>query len=414
MKPFLAFILMLALSAASRAVTASPSGTTITPTSGGSIVDASGNVWTLNTTTVTDPTCNAGKGGTCGTQIVENGTLQAGTAASLLLYYNGVVYSENTVPLWWDWAGGKWVKVAGDPRPPVVITAPTVTCTPASIPVSTQSTCTSSQPVTTWSVSIGSISSGIFTAPATAGTAAVTATNAGGSGSFNITVTAAPPPTQTVPCTATYTNATGALAISCQLPTTLSSKKVKGVGVIPAAAGAHRIPRKVVPTSYDGDWHRVITPISWTPQAQVQQPQDNTRFRQKTRQDSEEAKRIQRNNIRRNAALKATATSRAVLLTWTASTDAGAAYNIYRLTGLCPTSGTTGFTNIGTAITATTYTDTTVGVGPYCYYATATLNGEESTPSNLVSANVLPAPPTSFGCQATQTGGTVSVNCTSH
>ena len=86
-------------------------------------------------------------------------------------------------------------------------------------------------------------------------------------------------------------------------------------------------------------------------------------------------------------------------LSWTASPDAAAnpslGYNIYRLSGACPTSGTAGFTKLNaTPISTTTYTDASVGLGSFCYYVTATLNGAESVPSNTASAVVLPGAPT--------------------
>jgi hypothetical protein len=74
--------------------------------------------------------------------------------------------------------------------------------------------------------------------------------------------------------------------------------------------------------------------------------------------------------------------SHSVSLSWTASTDSGVSYNLYRLAGACPTSGTTGFVKINASpISGLTYSDTRIGPGDYCYYATATLNGAESVPS---------------------------------
>ena len=86
-------------------------------------------------------------------------------------------------------------------------------------------------------------------------------------------------------------------------------------------------------------------------------------------------------------------------LTWTASSDAVAnptlGYNVYRLAGACPTSGTTGFTKLNTAtVTTTTFTDSTISLGNACYYVTATLNGAESVPSNTASTVILPGAPT--------------------
>jgi len=93
-------------------------------------------------------------------------------------------------------------------------------------------------------------------------------------------------------------------------------------------------------------------------------------------------------------------------LSWTASSDAAAnptlGYNVYRLAGACPASGTSGFTKLNTSpVTATIYSDATVGLGSVCYYVTATLNGAESVPSNTASAVVLPGAPTLLKITAT-------------
>jgi hypothetical protein len=94
----------------------------------------------------------------------------------------------------------------------------------------------------------------------------------------------------------------------------------------------------------------------------------------------------------------ATAVSHSVVLTWVASPDTGVTYNVFRLVGSCPASGTVGFTQLNTTpITVLTYTDTAVTVGnSYCYYATAVLGGFESVPSNLAPVVILPAPPTAL------------------
>jgi hypothetical protein len=86
-------------------------------------------------------------------------------------------------------------------------------------------------------------------------------------------------------------------------------------------------------------------------------------------------------------------------LSWTASSDAAAnptlGYNVYRLAGACPASGTAGFTKLtATPLKTTTFSDTTVSLGTFCYYVTATLNGAESVPSNTASAVILPGPAT--------------------
>ena len=91
----------------------------------------------------------------------------------------------------------------------------------------------------------------------------------------------------------------------------------------------------------------------------------------------------------------AKAQAHSAVLSWNASPDAGVSYNVYRLTGACPASGTAGFTKLNAAaVTTLTYTDSTVALGAVCYYVTATLNGAESVPSNTASAVVLPGAPT--------------------
>jgi aryl-phospho-beta-D-glucosidase BglC (GH1 family) len=79
---------------------ASPSGTTIP--SAAQITDAGGNVWTLSAGVV-----------------LENGTAAGYSAnVSLLLYYGGAIYQENTAGGWWTWDGTAnppWVG-SSDPR----------------------------------------------------------------------------------------------------------------------------------------------------------------------------------------------------------------------------------------------------------------------------------------------------------
>ncbi len=99
---------------------------------------------------------------------------------------------------------------------------------------------------------------------------------------------------------------------------------------------------------------------------------------------------------------QAHAQSHAVSLKWNASVDVASNYNVYRLSGACPASGTTGFTKItATAVTGTAYSDTAVAAGTYCYYVTSVLNGAESVPSNLAVAVILPAAPTSLSIAGT-------------
>lgn len=98
-----------------------------------------------------------------------------------------------------------------------------------------------------------------------------------------------------------------------------------------------------------------------------------------------------------------------VALTWTAGLD-NQGFNVYRSTGTCPASVsdaplTTGFTKIAslTASTPTSYTDSSVTLGAWCYFVTATAqaNGTtlESGPSNTVNPSVLPFPVTGLTVQ---------------
>lgn len=88
------------------------------------------------------------------------------------------------------------------------------------------------------------------------------------------------------------------------------------------------------------------------------------------------------------------AQARHVDLTWTASSSAGqvsVSYNMYRTAGACP--GAT-FAKINTTPIGTlTYSDTTISIGSYCYYATTAAAGLESVPSNKAQADVVPLPP---------------------
>src|SRR5258707_187346 len=98
-------------------------------------------------------------------------------------------------------------------------------------------------------------------------------------------------------------------------------------------------------------------------------------------------------------AVPARSQSHSVSLSWNASADAAAnptlAYNVYRLSGACPATGTAGFTKLSASpVSGTTFTDATVPLGQVCYYVTATLNGAESVPSNTASGVVLPGAPT--------------------
>src|ERR1700734_4069949 len=78
--------------------TVSPSGTAIP--SATEIIDASGNIWTLSSAKA----------------VLENGKAAGYTANVVsLLYYNSVVYQENTAGGWWDWNGSGWTGVSGNP-----------------------------------------------------------------------------------------------------------------------------------------------------------------------------------------------------------------------------------------------------------------------------------------------------------
>ncbi len=76
----------------------SASGTTIPSAS--QIIDSAHNVWTVS-----------------GNVVYENGTVAGYSAnVTLLLYYNGIIYQENSAGSWWSWNGNAWVAESGDPR----------------------------------------------------------------------------------------------------------------------------------------------------------------------------------------------------------------------------------------------------------------------------------------------------------
>lgn len=83
------------------------------------------------------------------------------------------------------------------------------------------------------------------------------------------------------------------------------------------------------------------------------------------------------------------------VLSWGASSDAAAnpslSYNVYKLSAACPATGTTGFSKVNTTqISALTFTDSSLSIGPVCFYVTAILNGAESVPSNTAGGTVGP------------------------
>ncbi|HUJ33272.1 MAG TPA: hypothetical protein VLY23_18465 [Candidatus Acidoferrum sp.] len=91
-----------------------------------------------------------------------------------------------------------------------------------------------------------------------------------------------------------------------------------------------------------------------------------------------------------------------VNLSWTAPADASGSstYNVYRMAGACPASAptsTAGFTKLTAAPqAATTYSDSTVTPGSWCYVATQVAGALESAPSNNVLAAILPLSPGSM------------------
>jgi hypothetical protein len=97
--------------------------------------------------------------------------------------------------------------------------------------------------------------------------------------------------------------------------------------------------------------------------------------------------------------------SHSVTLTWTASTDAignpTLFYDVYRAPVACTATPTPTFSRVGsTAPLATTFTDTAVPLGVFCYVVTSLVNGAESVSSNTAPAVILPAAPTSVKATA--------------
>ena len=82
------------------ALVPSVNGTTIPVAT--QIVDLALNIWTV-----------------AGGVIYENGsTAGFSGGVTLLLYYGGQIYQENTSGFWYEWTGATWISVAGDPRLP--------------------------------------------------------------------------------------------------------------------------------------------------------------------------------------------------------------------------------------------------------------------------------------------------------
>lgn len=92
----------------SSAFTPSADGTSITPSANGTITDNFGNTWTFGAVNSSNQTN--------GNYIVENGTADPETAATLLLKNAGVMYQKNGSGLWWKQANDAWQQVSGDPR----------------------------------------------------------------------------------------------------------------------------------------------------------------------------------------------------------------------------------------------------------------------------------------------------------
>jgi fibronectin type 3 domain-containing protein len=90
--------------------------------------------------------------------------------------------------------------------------------------------------------------------------------------------------------------------------------------------------------------------------------------------------------------------SHSAILTWTASTDAVAGYNVYRGTNPPGNEGATPINSALIAAPTTTYTDTSVVAGQkYDYVVTAvSASGVESVHSNEVTATVPVAAPTNL------------------
>jgi hypothetical protein len=101
-----------------------------------------------------------------------------------------------------------------------------------------------------------------------------------------------------------------------------------------------------------------------------------------------------------SAAAQGPAYPYSVVLTWIAPTgNAPTGYNVYRAPYSASACGTYAVLN-STAITTTTYTDTTVTPGAqYCYEVTALQGTAESGPDVLASnpVSLPPPPPTGLG-----------------
>jgi fibronectin type 3 domain-containing protein len=98
------------------------------------------------------------------------------------------------------------------------------------------------------------------------------------------------------------------------------------------------------------------------------------------------------------AARPQVATAHSIKLTWTASTTSGVTYTVYR-----GTSAAGPFTVIASGLSVITFTDTTAtDAVQYFYEVDAILSGEDSGPSNEVSATepANPNPPSGLAAVA--------------
>ena len=91
----------------------SNSGTTVPPAS--QIVDAQQNTWTLNAGVVSK----------------NSVTVTSSGVVTLLLYYNNLVYEQNTNAQWYLWVNNSWTLGVGDPRVPSSTPTPSPTPVPS-------------------------------------------------------------------------------------------------------------------------------------------------------------------------------------------------------------------------------------------------------------------------------------------
>lgn len=87
---------------------------------------------------------------------------------------------------------------------------------------------------------------------------------------------------------------------------------------------------------------------------------------------------------------------RHVDLNWTASTSSGVTYNVYRSSGECSQSSPPATKLNSAPISGLMFSDTTMGLGTWCYGVKAFGGDRESLFSNLVKADVAPLPPSNL------------------